>query len=459
MKQIIWDQLIKLLGDRVTCDESIRQEHGAGFSYHHAMPPDFVVYPHSNEEISAIVDICAKHQVPIIPFGAGTSVEGHVLALKGGLCIDLREMNQVLELNFDDMYATIQAGVTRNQLDEILEGTGFFFPVGPGVNATIGGMAATRASGTNAVRYGTMKDNVLSLTVVLPSGQIIKTASKAKKSSAGYNLTQLFIGSEGTLGIIADLTIKLQSRPELSKAAICSFSTIQAAVNTAIKTIQQGIPIARVEFLDTLMMRAINQYSAVDYREEPTLFLEFNGSPQMVEEQIRKVEMIALEFGTAGFAWEKDESSRKKMWSIRTDAAPSAAALIPGAQLMSTDVCVPISQLAKCMLETQAEIEKSGLLAGMLGHVGDGNFHLAIPIPRDDKEILEKAKALNEWLVRRALAMDGTCTGEHGIGVGKLPYMPLEHHEALDTMRAIKKAIDPQNIMNPGKLLPEKMYC
>jgi D-lactate dehydrogenase (cytochrome) len=454
LKQIISDKLKKLLGDRVTCNETILQEHGAGFSYHHAMPPDFVVYPLSSNEIAGIVDICARHEVPIIPFGAGTSVEGHVLALKGGVCIDLRKMNQVLDLNFDDMSATIQAGVTRNQLDEALEKTAFFFPIGPGVNATIGGMAATRASGTNAVRYGTIKDNVLSLTVVLPNGHIIRTSGKAKKSSAGYNLTQLFIGSEGTLGIIAELTIKLQSRPETTKAAVCSFPSIQAAINTAIKAIQQGVPIARVEFLDSLMIKAINKYSDVDYREQPTLFLEFNGSDRMVEEEIRKVEKISQEFGAAGFIWEKDESSRKKMWSIRTDAAPAAAGLIPGSHLMSTDVCVPISRLASCMIETKADLEKSGLIAPMLGHVGDGNFHLAIPIPPEDQETLDKAKALNERLVKRALAMEGTCTGEHGIGVGKLSYMSLEHGEALDLMRAIKNAIDPNNIMNPGKLIP-----
>ena len=455
LTQIISDQLKKLLGDRVSSNESIRKEHGAGFSYHEPMPPDFVVFPKSSAEIAAVVDICARHKVPVIPFGAGTSVEGHILALQGGICIDLREMNQIIELNFEDMTATVQAGVTRNQLDAALEGTGFFFPIGPGVNATLGGMTATRASGTNAVRYGTMKDNVLSLTVVLANGQIVKTGSKAKKSSAGYNLTQLFIGSEGTLGIIATITIKLQSRPELSKAAVCSFPSIQAAINTAIKTIQMGIPIARVEFLDALMMRAINKYSGVDYREDPTLFIEFAGSPQTVEEQIQQVEKIAISFGTFGFVWEKDESSRNKLWRIRTDAAPAAAALFPGSHLMSTDVCVPISKLARCMVESQADLESSGLVAAMLGHVGDGNFHLAIPIPHHDKEILSKAKALNERLVRRALAMDGTCTGEHGIGIGKLSYMPLEHGQALDLMRAIKQAIDPENIMNPGKLLPD----
>jgi D-lactate dehydrogenase (cytochrome) len=455
LKQIISDQLKKLLGDRVSSSEIVLMEHGAGFSYHHAMPPDLVVYPISTEEIAAVVEICARHEVPIIPFGAGTSVEGHVLAIRGGVCMDLRQMNKVIEVNFDDMSATIQAGVTRNQLDARLEGSGFFFPIGPGVNATVGGMAATRASGTNAVRYGTMKDNVLSLTVVLPNGQIIRTSGKAKKSSAGYNLTQLFIGSEGTLGVIAELTIKLHSCPEISRAAVCSFPSIQAAVNTAIKIIQQGVPIARVEFIDSLMMQAINRYSHVDYREEPTLFLEFNGSQQSVEEQILKVEIISREFGAAGFAWEKDELSRKKMWSIRTDAAPAAAAMIPGSHLMSTDVCVPISRLAGCMMETKADVEKSGLIAPMLGHVGDGNFHLAIPIPPNDKEALDKAKALNERLVRRALAMDGTCTGEHGIGIGKLSYMRLEHGESLDLMRVIKQAIDPDNIMNPGKLLPE----
>ena len=455
LKQVVLTELKQVLNNRVSVDETVLQEHGMGFSYHQAMPPDFVASPQSTAEISAIVEICSKHSIPIIPFGAGTSVEGHILAIHGGVCIDMRDMNEVLDLNLEDMCCSIQAGVTRNQLDTLLEGTGFFFPVGPGANATIGGMAATRASGTNAVRYGTMKDNVLSLTVVLPNGQIIRTASRAKKSAAGYNLTQLFIGSEGTLGIIAELTIRLHSYPELSRAAVCSFPSIEAAIHTAIKTIQQGVAIARMEFLDALTMRAINLFSATDYREEPTLFLEFNGSAQSVKEQIQEVERLAREFGAAGFAWENDEANRKKMWRIRTDAAPAVASLLPGAQMMSTDVCVPISRLAKCITETQAEIEKTGLIAAILGHVGDGNFHLAIPILRDDRETLDKAKALNERLVRRALAMDGTCTGEHGIGIGKLPYMSLEHHEALDVMRAIKHAIDPKNIMNPGKLLPD----
>ena len=455
IKQSVLTELKQILSDRVSIDETVLQEHGTGFSYHQSSPPDFVVFPHTTEEIASIVNICANHQIAIIPFGAGTSVEGHILAVQGGVCIDLKEMNKVLQLDLEDMCASIQAGITRNQLDALLEGTGFFFPVGPGANATIGGMAATRASGTNAVRYGTMKDNVLSLTVVLPGGQIIKTASKAKKSSSGYNLTQLFIGSEGTLGIISELTIKLHPYPELSQAAVCSFPSIESAIHTAMKTIQQGIAVARIEFLDAITMRAINQYSHTDYREEPTLFLEFNGSAQLVKEQVQRVEHLAQEFGAQGFVWEMDEASRKKLWRIRTDATPAIAALSPGAQMMSTDVCVPISQLAKCIVETQAEIEKTGLLAAILGHVGDGNFHLGIPIHRDDKNTLEKAKGINERLVKRALAMDGTCSGEHGIGIGKLSYMSLEHGQALEVMRAIKHAIDPKNIMNPGKLLPE----
>lgn len=456
LKQIIFTQLHQLLGNRVTEEETVLREHGAGFSYHECMPPNWVVYPRSTAEVASVIGIAAQYQIPVIPFGAGTSLEGHISALKGGICIDLSEMNQVINVSFDDMHATIQAGVTRNQFDAILEGSGFFFPIGPGVNATLGGMAATRASGTNAVRYGTMKDNVLSLTVVLPDGQIIKTASKAKKSSAGYDLTPLFIGSEGTLGIITELTVKLHSCPEVSKAAVCSFPTIGAALNTAIKTIQKGIPIARVEFMDALMMHAINQYSEVAYREMPTLFLEFNGSSETVNEQIHKVEQYALEFGAEGFIWEKDESDRKKLWSVRTDAAPAVAALVPGSKLMISDVCVPISQLAKCIAETQSDIENTNITASMLGHVGDGNFHMLIPILVNDNNTMEKAKALNERLVQRALNMDGTCSGEHGIGIGKLSYMSLEHGNALNVMQSIKQAIDPQNIMNPGKLLPSQ---
>lgn len=309
-KQTVSEALKEILGDRMTEDDTIRKEHGAGFSYHASMPPDIVVYPRTTEEVAAVVQVCAKHQTAVIPFGAGTSVEGHVVALERGVCIDMKFMNQVLELNYPDMYVTIQAGVTRNQLDELLQGSGFFFPVGPGVNATLGGMASTRASGTNAVRYGTMKDNVLSLTVVLPGGQIIKTAGKARKSSAGYDLTRLFVGSEGTLGVITELTIKLYSHPEAIKTAVCTFPTVEAAVNTAIKAIQKGIAIAKIELLDALMMGAINRYSAVDYPEKPTLFLEFHGSAIEIEEQIDKVQQYAYSLEAEEFIWEKDEASR-----------------------------------------------------------------------------------------------------------------------------------------------------
>lgn len=453
-KQIVFEELKALLHDRVVADETTRNEHGVGFSYHACTPPDWVVYPSSVEEISAIVKICAAHQIPVIPFGAGTSVEGHILALHGGVCIDLRLMNQIQEINQADMYASIQSGVTRNQLDDALQDTGFFFPIGPGVNATIGGMASTRASGTNAVRYGTMKDNVLSLTVVLPDGQIIKTGSKARKSSAGYDLTRLFIGAEGTLGIIAELTIKLHSYPQAIYAAVCSFLTVEAAVNTAIKTIQKGIPIAKIELLDAQMMMAINRYSALNYEESPTLFLEFHGSQSELEEQIAQVQQIAQSVGAKEFIWEQDEAARKKLWRARTDAAPASVASRKDAQLMSTDVCVPISRLAKCITETQADIQETGIYAPILGHVGDGNFHLTIVIDSNDAEEFARAKALNKRLVERALAMEGTCTGEHGIGIGKLSYMPLEHGDAINTMWAIKKALDPLNIMNPGKLLP-----
>ena len=454
LTQIVSTALKDMLGNRIVEDETVRKEHGAGFSYHDCMPPDMVVYPRSADEIAAIVQVCAKYKVPIIPFGAGTSVEGHILALQGGVCIDLIEMNQVIEVNQADMYVTVQAGVTRNQLDTLLEGSGFFFPIGPGVNATLGGMASTRASGTNAVRYGTMKDNVISLTVVLPDGQIIKTASKARKSSAGYDLTRLFIGSEGTLGIITELTLKLHGCPEVIKAVVCVFSTVAAAVDTAIRSIQKSVAIAKIELLDAVMMKAINCYSMVNYMEKPTLFLEFHGSAIQVEEQIAKVQQYANECKVEDFIFEKDEVSRAKLWRIRTDAALAAVALLPGSKLMSTDVCVPISRLAACIVDTQADIETTGLLAPILGHVGDGNFHVAILIPPNDPAGLEKAKALNERLVRRALAMEGTCSGEHGIGIGKIPYMALEHQGALDIMKAVKKAIDPENIMNPGKLLP-----
>ncbi|AEI50772.1 FAD-binding oxidoreductase [Runella slithyformis] len=451
-----YQELQAFLDERISVSMDVRHAHGEGFSYHENTPPDVVVFPNTTEEVSAIVVICAKYGIPIVPFGAGTSIEGHVLALKGGVCIDLRNMNQVPEINREDMYVTVQAGVTRNQLDELLEGTGFFFPIGPGVNATLGGMASTRASGTNAVRYGTMKDNVLALTAVMPDGKIIKTGSKAKKSSAGYDLTRLLVGAEGTLGIITELTLKLHSEPETVYAAICAFPSVEAAVATAIKTIQKGVPIAKIELLDDAMMRAINRYSALSYPEVPTLFLEFQGTVAEVEGQIAKVEEYARFYGASDFLWEKDAANRKRLWRARTDAAPAAMALRPGAQLMSTDVCVPISRLAKCIVDTQRDIEETGIIAPILGHVGDGNFHLTILIDSEDKEEFNRAKALNERLVRRALAMGGTCTGEHGIGVGKLPYMALEHGDSLEVMRAIKLAIDPQNLMNPGKLLPER---
>ncbi len=452
--QTIFDDLHALLGDRLTADTQTRNAHGAGFSYHACQPPDWVVYPNSTEEVAEIVRLCAQHQVPIVPFGAGTSIEGHILALHGGVCMDLSRMNTILDVNTDDLYAVIQPGVTRNQLDGRLDGSGFFFPIGPGVNATLGGMAATRASGTNAVRYGTMKDNVLALTVVLPDGQMIKTGSRARKSSTGYDLTRLFVGSEGTLGIITELTIRLHPYPEAIQTAICAFPSVDAAVSTAIRVIQKGVPMAKIELLDALMLHAINRYSDTNYPEKPTLFLEFNGSALAVQEQIQTVERIAQVFDVEGFTWAQDEASRQKLWRVRTDAAPSALALRPGSTPWSTDVCVPISKLAQCIAETQADIAQTDLTAPILGHVGDGNFHVAILIHPDDPDALEKANWLNSRMVHRALAMGGTCSGEHGIGVGKLAYMEQEHGNALAVMRAIKQALDPHNLMNPGKLLP-----
>lgn len=450
----LYNSLHRLLGDRISADPAVRNAHGVGFSYHTCQPPDWVVYPTSTEEVAEIVRICAEHQMPIIPFGAGTSIEGHVLALQGGVCVDLSRMNAILDVNTDDLYAVVQPGVTRNQLDERLQGSGFFFPIGPGVNATLGGMSATRASGTNAVRYGTMKDNVLALSVVMADGKVIRTGSRSRKSSTGYDLTRLFVGSEGTLGIMTELTIRLHPYPEAIQTAICAFPSVDAAVQTAIRVIQKGVPIAKIELLDALMLHAINQYSSTDYPEKPTLFLEFNGSSVAVQEEIRTVEQIAQAFRVEGFTWAADEASRQKLWRVRTDAAPSALALRPGSTPWSTDVCVPISKLAQCIAETQADIAQTDLIAPMLGHVGDGNFHVAILIHPDDPNALEKAKWLNSRMVRRALAMGGTASGEHGIGVGKLDYMAQEHGEALVAMRAIKQALDPMNLMNPGKLLP-----
>ncbi len=445
--------LRQIVGDRVTTADAIREQHGRDESFHPCMPPDAVVFAHSTDEVSRVVSACAERGVPIIPFGTGTSLEGHVAALEGGVSIDVSQMNDVLCVNAEDLDCRVQPGVTRKQLNEYLRDTGLFFPIDPGADASLGGMTATRASGTNAVRYGTMRENVLSLEVVMADGRIIRTARRSKKTSAGYDLTRLFVGSEGTLGIITEVTLRLYGIPEAMSAAVCSFPDMESAVNTVILTIQSGIPVARIELLDDVQMDACNRYSDLDYPVQPTLFFEFHGSEQSVMEQVEKVQAIAGDFGASEFRWARKAEERSKLWQARHDAYYAGIALKPGAKGIATDVCVPISRLAECILETQKDIAESGLTAPIVGHVGDGNFHLVIVVNPDDAEEMARAEALNERMVMRALAMDGTCTGEHGVGYGKIGFLEAEHGEALSVMRDIKRALDPGNIMNPGKII------
>ncbi len=445
--------LRQIVGERVTTADAIREQHGRDESFHPCMPPDAVVFAHSTDEVSRVVSACAERGVPIIPFGTGTSLEGHVAALEGGVSIDVSLMNEVLCVNAEDLDCRVQPGVTRKQLNEYLRDTGLFFPIDPGADASLGGMTATRASGTNAVRYGTMRENVLSLEVVMADGRIIRTARRSKKTSAGYDLTRLFVGSEGTLGIITEVTLRLYGIPEAISAAVCSFPDMESAVNTVILTIQSGIPVARIELLDDVQMDACNRYSDLDYPVQPTLFFEFHGSEQSVVEQVEQVQAIAGDFGAAEFRWASKAEERSKLWQARHDAYYAGIALKPGAKGIATDVCVPISRLAECILETQKDIAESGLTAPIVGHVGDGNFHLVIVVNPDDTEEMARAEALNERMVMRALSMDGTCTGEHGVGYGKIGFLEAEHGEALSVMRDIKRALDPGNIMNPGKII------
>jgi len=446
-------ELKGLLGERLSTAPAVREHHGHDESGFRTVPPDAVAFAHSTEEVSEILQICARHKVPVIAYGTGTAIEGHVQALHGGVCIDLSQMDRILEVNQEDMDCTVQAGVTRRQLESHLRDTGLFFPVDPGADASLGGMAATSASGTNAVRYGTMKENVLSLKVVMADGRIIRTGTRAKKSSAGYDLTHLFIGSEGTLGIITEVTLRLHGLQEAISSAVCSFPNVDDAVNMVILTIQSGIPVARIELLDGLMMQAINRYSNMDYPEQPHLFLEFHGSEAGVREQAGAVQDIASEFNGSDFTWTTRNEERSRLWKARHDAYPSALQLQPGTRAITTDVCVPISRLAECIRETRQDIDRASMPIVMLGHVGDGNFHLAVLPHPDRPEDIEEAEALNHRLVRRALAMDGTCTGEHGIGQGKIQFLEEQNAQGVVLMRQIKQALDPDNLLNPGKVL------
>ena len=446
-------ELAALLGDRLTTSAAIREQHGHDESYHAGFPPDAVAFAETTEEVAAIVVICARHGVPVIAFGTGTSLEGHVAALHGGVSVDVSHMNDILRVSPADMDVTVQAGVTRKQLNEHLRDTGLFFPIDPGADASLGGMTATRASGTNAVRYGTMRENVLALTVVMADGRIIRTARRSRKSSAGYDLTRLFVGSEGTLGIITEVTVRLHAIPEAISAAVVSFPTLDAAVETVIEVIQSSIPVARIELLDDVQMDACNRYSKLNYAVAPTLFFEFHGTPRGVAEQAEQVRELASSHGGGDFQWATKPEERSKLWQARHDAYYAAHALRPGCKGWATDVCVPISRLAECIAETKQDLAGASIKAALVGHVGDGNFHLVYLIDPNNQAEIDEATALNDRMVGRALAMEGTCTGEHGVGYGKLGFMQAEHGEAVSVMRQIKLALDPNNLMNPGKLV------
>ncbi|WP_110690871.1 FAD-binding oxidoreductase [Salinicola endophyticus] len=446
-------ELAPRLGERITTARGVRDQHGHDESWHHPGAPDAVCFPHTTEEVAAVVTACARHRVPVIPYGVGTSIEGQVIAEHGGLCVDLSAMNAILAVRPEDMDATVQPGVTRTQLNTHLRASGLFFSVDPGADASMGGMASTRASGTNTVRYGTIRENVLAMTVVMPDGRIVKTGSRARKSAAGYDLTHLMIGAEGTLGIITELTVRLHGLPEAVSAATVAFEDVAGAVDTVIASIQYGIPMARIELMDALAMRAVNRFSHLDYAEKPTLFLEFHGTHAGVKEQAESMAALCQEFGGSDFAWATKEEERSALWQARHDAAYAAKALRPGAEFLATDICVPISELAACIEATQADVAASGLIAPLLGHVGDGNFHLVVAVDRESPEELETLAAFNRRLIERALAAGGTCTGEHGIGSGKRGYMEAEHGEGWAVMRTLKAALDPLGIMNPGKLV------
>ena len=451
---LLIDDLRVEFGDRLSTVQSVCDQHGRGESWHPVEAPDAVCFPRDNDEVASIVKQCSAYNIPVIAYGTGTSLEGQVQAVQGGICIDLSEMNQIIEVNQGDLDCRVQAGVTRRQLNDYLRDTGLFFPIDPGANTSIGGMTATRASGTNAVRYGTMRENVLSLTVVTANGDIIKTGTRARKSASGYDLTRLFVGSEGTLGIITEIGLRLYGLTEAISAAIVNFPDINSAAEATIQTIQMGIPVARIEILDSVYMKAINQYSKTDYPELDTLFLEFHGTNDGVAEQVKMFEEISREFGGGDFSWADKQEDRNKLWRARHDAYYAGLAVKPGYRGYVTDVCVPISRLAECISETQQDINENNLFAPIIGHVGDGNFHSTVFIDPDDNTQYEDALAFDKRLVERALKMGGTCTGEHGIGMGKLKHMRQEHGDgAVDLMKSIKAALDPKNIMNPGKVI------
>jgi D-lactate dehydrogenase (cytochrome) len=447
-------ELQAAFGNRVVTSQAVREQHANTTTWVAGEPPDAVVYPQSADDVQQIVRICARHRAPVIAFGTGTSFEGHVNAPYGGVSIDLKDMNRIIAIHPQDFDCVVEPGVTRKQLNDYLRDQGLFFPVDPGADASLGGMCSTRASGTTAVRYGTMKDNVLALKVVRPDGELMTTSRRARKSSAGYDLTRLMVGAEGTLGIITELTLKLHGLPEATASAVCRFPSIQAACDAAITAIQTGIPIARVELLDEIQVKVCNTYSKLGLPEEPMLFLEFHGTQASVAEQSERFGDIAREYGAGSFEWSAQPEDRTRLWQARHDIFWALRGYRAGAKVVVTDVCVPISRLAECVTETKRDAETSGIIAPIVGHVGDGNFHASVMVMMEDPEEVAAAKAFVDRVAERALAMEGTCTGEHGIGEGKKHLLEPEHGAAaIDVMRAIKRALDPDNIMNPGKIV------
>jgi D-lactate dehydrogenase (cytochrome) len=449
------ETLLQLFGDRFSTAQALREQHGRGESHHTPAIPDAVVFAESTEEVAQTVRLCAAVGVPVIAFGAGTSLEGHLTAVRGGVSIDLSRMANISRVSAEDLDCTVEAGVTREQLNTHLRDIGLFFPIDPGANASIGGMAATRASGTNAVRYGTMRENVLSVTVVLPNGQIIRTGGRARKSSAGYDLTRLFVGSEGTLGIVTEVTLRLYGIPETISAALCSFETVEQAVAAAIAVVQLGIPVARMELMDRGLIQAVNAYSGLSLKIEDTLAFEFHGSPASVQEQVEMVAAIVEDNGGRDFEWANAPEDRNRLWKARHNAFYAVVSQRPNAKGWSSDVCVPVSELSGCIVKTRELLKSCSVPAAILGHVGDGNYHVVFAVDPDNRSELEEVATINKKMVRYAISVGGTSTGEHGVGSGKIAYMREEHGDAVDLMAVIKSAIDPQNIMNPGKILPQ----
>ncbi len=450
--EAVFAGLADALGERASRAAAVRAAHGASESYHAGHPPDIVVFPQSTDEVVAIVNICAAHGAPIVPWGAGTSLEGNAAAVRGGVCIDFAQMSRLVALNADDLDCRVQPGITRKRLNAELRDSGLFFPIDPGADASIGGMTSTRGSGTMAVRYGTMRDNVMALEVVLADGRVIRTSRRARKSAAGYDLTRLFVGAEGTLGIITEITLRLHPVPEAISAVVCPFESFEGAVATAIAVSQAGIPVARIELLDEVMIRGVNQYAKLGITEAPTLFFEFHGTPAAVAEQAAATQEIAQENGALSFEAATRTEDRNRLWTARDNTLYAGTGLRPGSKAVITDVCVPVSRLAECLIATKQDIAQSGLIAPIVGHVGDGNFHTLILVDPDAPAEIDRAKALHERMVLRALDLDGTSTGEHGIGTGKIAFLERELGDAVDLMRSIKRALDPAGIMNPGKI-------